>query len=234
MNPFPALDARLSLIYDLYDPCDLAADIGTDHAYLPAALLQRGRCQKMILTDVSASALANARNEMVRSRLLSRCDLRLGNGLSPLREACGMISVTGMGGRTIRQILLDGQDHLLGASLLLSAHTDWPLIRQTLMDIGYHADREEPCLSGGRFYLVVRARPGFIALTDQEVRLGKLLFTSSSSCLVPFLSRRRSVLEKQLHGLLSSPAHADPLQIAQIRSDLAYYDKQLEEHHDSR
>ena len=157
MNPFPALDARLSLIYDLYDPCDLAADIGTDHAYLPAALLQRGRCQKMILTDVSASALANARNEMVRSRLLSRCDLRLGNGLSPLREACGMISVTGMGGRTIRQILLDGQDHLLGASLLLSAHTDWPLIRQTLMDIGYHADREEPCLSGGRFYLVVRA-----------------------------------------------------------------------------
>ena len=37
------LDARLSLAYDLYDPCTLAADIGTDHAHLPAALLQRGR-----------------------------------------------------------------------------------------------------------------------------------------------------------------------------------------------
>ena len=47
------LDARLSLAYDLYDPCELAADIGTDHAHLPAALLQRGRCQHMILTDLS-------------------------------------------------------------------------------------------------------------------------------------------------------------------------------------
>ena len=27
------LDARLSLVYDLYDPCELAADIGTDHAH---------------------------------------------------------------------------------------------------------------------------------------------------------------------------------------------------------
>ena len=60
------LDARLSLAYDLYDPCELAADIGTDHAHLPAALLQRGRCQHMILTDLSESALQNARDEMIR------------------------------------------------------------------------------------------------------------------------------------------------------------------------
>ena len=60
------LDPRLSLAFDLYDPCELAADIGTDHAHLPAALLQRGRCQHMILTDISESALENARMEMIR------------------------------------------------------------------------------------------------------------------------------------------------------------------------
>ena len=63
------LDARLSLAYDLYDPCELAADIGTDHAHLPAALLQRGRCQHMILTDLSESALKNARDTIIRCRL---------------------------------------------------------------------------------------------------------------------------------------------------------------------
>ena len=39
------LDPRLSLAYDLYDSCELAADIGTDHAHLPAALLQRAVCR---------------------------------------------------------------------------------------------------------------------------------------------------------------------------------------------
>ena len=146
------LDARLSLAYDLYDPCELAADIGTDHAHLPAALLQRGRCRHMILTDLSESALRNARDEMIRYRLTDRVTLRAGNGLEPLDETCGMISVTGMGGRTIRDILLDGKEKLRGASLVLAAHTDLPLIREAVQEIGYHLDREEPGFCAGRFW----------------------------------------------------------------------------------
>ena len=83
-----------------------------------------------------------------------------GDGLMPLNESCGMISVMGMGGRTIRDILLAGRDKLRGASLLLSAHTDWHLIRNAVQEIGYHLDREDPCFSSGRYYLVLRARPG--------------------------------------------------------------------------
>ena len=49
-----------------------------------------------------------------------------------------------MGGRTIRSILLSGRDRLQNAVLVLSAHTDWHLIRQTVSEIGYHLDREEP------------------------------------------------------------------------------------------
>ena len=150
------LDPRLSLAFDLYDTCELAADIGTDHARLPAALLQRGRCRRMILTDLSESALANARGEIIRRRLTDRVDFRCGNGLQPLQETCGMISVTGMGGRTIRDILLSGQDRLRGASLLLSAHTDLPLIREAVREIGYRLDREEPGFCAGRYYLVIR------------------------------------------------------------------------------
>ena len=151
------LDPRLSLAFDLYDPCELAADIGTDHAHLPAALLQRGRCQHMILTDISESALENARMEVIHLRLADRVSLRLGDGLSPVTEKCGMISIMGMGGRTIRDILVSGADRLQGASLLLSAHTDWHLIRTAVRDIGYLLDREEPCFAAGRYYLVLRA-----------------------------------------------------------------------------
>ena len=221
-----ALDTRLSLAFDLYDPCGLAADIGTDHAHLPAALLQRGRCQRMILTDISGSALNNARGEIIRLRLTDRVSFRCGNGLEPLQERCGMISVTGMGGRTIRDILLAGQDRLQGASLLLSAHTDLPLIREAVCRIGYHLDREEPCFCAGRFYLVIRARPGAVEMTPRAVRLGGPLFDSSSDCLIPYLTRRRDVLQEKLKGLLSAGT-PDEKQITQLREDIAFYNERI-------
>ena len=217
------LDPRLSLAFDLYDSCELAADIGTDHAHLPAALLQRGRCRHMVLTDISQSALENARIEMTRLSLTDRVSLRLGNGLTPLSEPCGMISVMGMGGRTIRDILLSGREKLHGASLLLSAHTDWHLIRSAVMDIGYHLDREEPCIAAGRFYLILLARPGTASLTEREIRLGGPLFRSVSPVLVPFLQRRRDVLQDHLHGL-ESAAGLYESDISLLREDLAYYD----------
>lgn len=217
---------RLSLAFDLYDSCGLAADIGTDHAHLPAALLQRGRVLRMILTDLSESALENARGEMIRRRLLDRVVLRQGNGLSPLTERCDMISVMGMGGRTIRNILLCGRDRLQGASLVLSAHTDLPLIRRAVADIGYHLDREEPCLDAGRYYLVLRARPGATPLTEQQIRLGGPLFSSASPVLRPYVHRRREVLAVQLKGLLSAAAPDESL-ISQTRADIAFYDRFL-------
>ncbi len=223
------LDPRLSLAYDLYDPCELAADIGTDHAHLPAALLQRGRCQHMILTDISESALNNARMEMIRLRLTGRVSLRLGDGLAPVTEACGMISVMGMGGRTIRDILLSGRSRLQGASLLLSAHTDWHLIRAAVRDIGYRLDREEPCFAAGRYYLVLRARPGEASLTDREIRLGGPLFSSASPVLVPFLRRRREVLLESIRGL-SSASEPDTARLDILRGDLEFYDSFLSAH----
>ena len=220
------LDPRLSLAFDLYDPCELAADIGTDHAHLPAALLQRGRCQHMILTDISESALENARMEMIRLRLTDRVSLRLGDGLMPVTEKCGVISVMGMGGRTIRDILLSGSSRLQGAALLLSAHTDWHLIRAAVRDIGYHLDREEPCYAAGRYYLVLCARPGSFPMTEQEIRLGGPLFRSESPVLVPFLRRRREVLQEHLRGILSA-AVPDESEIRILRQDIDFFDNFL-------
>ncbi len=220
------LDPRLSLAFDLYDPCDLAADIGTDHAHLPAALLQRGRCRHMILTDISKSALENARMEMIRLHLTDRVSLRLGDGLIPVSEECGVISIMGMGGRTIRDILLSGKDRLQKASLILSAHTDWHLIRAAIQEIGYHLDREEPCFAAGRYYLVLRAWPGRKAMTDQEIRLGGPLFHSESEVLVPFLHRRKEVLEERLHGI-SSASSPDQSELLLLKSDLDFYENYL-------
>jgi len=225
------LDERLSMAYSFYVECDLAADIGTDHGFLPAALLASGRCRRMILTDLSASALENARKEMIRRGLLSRVSLRLGDGLAPLSEPCGVISVMGMGGRTIRDILLSGASRLAGASLILSAHTDLPLIRQAVRDVHYTLDREEPVLAGGRYYLVLRARPGDWEADARTLRLGGPLFRSGSPLLRPYLARRREILQERLRGLRSAREPNQEL-IAETLEDIHYYTQFLEDAYD--
>ena len=220
------LNPRLTLAYDLYDDCDLAADIGTDHAHLPAALLQRGRCQHMILTDISPDSLNKARTEIIRFHLSDRVDFRQGDGLAPLKETCRMISVTGMGGRTIRHILMSGYEKLHGASLILSAHTDLHMIRRTILDIGYYLDCEEPCFDAGRYYLVIRARPGTDSLSEQEIRLGGPLFRSNSPVLPLYLIRRKEILTVQLEGLKSA-VQPDPDAIRQLQSDISFLERKI-------
>lgn len=222
------LDERLSLAYSLVDPCPLAADIGTDHGFLASALLRSGRCGRMILTDISGSALANARQEMIRRRLTDRADLRQGDGLTPLEEACDVICITGMGGKTIHNILTEGRSRLRGASLVLSAHTDLPLVRGAVQDIGYHLDREEPCFAAGRFYLVMRARPGGEAITPLQERTGVRLAESASPCLRPYLEHRLKILDAKARGLRSASV-SDPSLEAETREDILAIRHMLEE-----
>ena len=221
------LDSRLSLVFDLYPACKLGADIGTDHGYLPCALLEAGKADHMILTDISASALSNATAETVRRHLSSRVTLLTGDGLSPITEKCEVISITGMGGRTIRQILLNGLDKLCGATLILSAHTDLPLLRRTLGEIGYTLRSEKICKAAGRFYLVLLATPGVERLTDQEIRLGSLLFTSEDACLPQYLAHRKQVLSKKLQGILSVCTDEQNPETNELQSDIAYLDRFL-------
>ncbi len=219
------LSPRLQLAFDLYKACELAADIGTDHARLPAALLKSGKCTNMILSDISESALSSARRTLDSAGLQARADLRLGDGLEVLREACGMISVLGMGGRTIYDILTLGKDRLCGAELLLSAHSNLPHVRRAVSEIGYRILSETPCLDDGRFYLMIHALPGEEKLSAQEIRLGTRLFESSSPLLPPYLRHMREIQVFQLEGLIRS-THADPEAIRTVREDIAYYQKE--------
>ena len=221
------LDARLSLVYDLYPACSLAADIGTDHGYLPCALLETGKVNSMILTDISSSALSHAAFETERRGLSNRVTLLTGDGLMPVDRTCEAVSITGMGGRTIRQILLNGQQKLNGATLILSAHTDLPLLRKSLIEIGYTVIAEEICKAASRFYLVFKAVPGKSEMTEREIRLGSLLFSSVSPCLPDYLLHRRHVLERKLKGLLTTTDIAFDEQINTVREDIDFLDRHI-------
>ncbi len=222
------LHPRLALACQLYRKCELAADIGTDHALLPAELLKSGKCCRMILTDLSRDALNRARLEMDRQHLSHRVELRVGDGLQPLTEQVEMISVLGMGGRTIAGILTAGKDRLQDATLLLSAHTDLWRVRLAVEKVGYHLVSETPCLDDGRFYLLLLAEPGPEELTEKEIRLGKRLTEAAPGLLLPYLRHRAEVSRAKLEGLKKAESPNKEL-LERVRMDLLHDETAIKE-----
>ena len=216
------LDERLALVAAMYEPCAWGADIGTDHAYLPRHLLKAGICQQMIAADISEGALSNARATLTRARLLDRTVLTLADGLCALDRPCGCVSITGMGGDTMADLLLRGQDRLHGAVLVLSAHTELHRVREAICDIDYHIVREELCRAAGRFYVCWRAEPGAQAMTDDELRFGRLLWQSGSPLLADYAAWRMRVAQKRLCGLQSA-AIPDKAAIADMQCEVDFF-----------
>ena len=222
------LDERLSLAASLYEPCEWGADIGTDHAYLPCHLLRAGICQHMIAADVSAKALARAKENLTHQKLISHADVVLADGLDAITRKCGCISVMGMGGELMGNILRSGQDKLQGAVLVLGAHTELNLVRQAIQDVGYHIVQERLCKAGGRFYVFWRAEEGAEALSPEDIRYGKLLWLEDAAMLREYATWRRRVHQDKERGLLAATT-PDEEAIREVQADIAWYTNKLEE-----
>ena len=93
------LSPRLQMVADFVPPCACAADIGTDHGYLPVWLLQNGVVQTAIAADIHVGPLANARKSAAAYDLEERVRFVQADGLQfPDAQAADVITIAGMGG----------------------------------------------------------------------------------------------------------------------------------------
>ncbi len=188
----PELDERLSCIADQVPACSLAADIGADHGKLSLWLLATGRCEKMIVSDISPVSRGKARDLFIRHHVLDRVILSGENGLHALSGKPEAVIITGMGGGVISEIL--SQDVFLhGAKLVLSAHTQLPLMRDAVIGREYCILSEHVVQSRGRYYLVISAVPGTQRLTETERLLGCSLTGTVSATVREYLAWQMSV-----------------------------------------
>ena len=87
------------------------ADIGTDHAHLPIAAIQRGLVEKAIACDCSPGPLQFAVAHVESYAFTHRIETRLGFGLRTLAVGeADCVVITGMGGMRILEILRDCPD----------------------------------------------------------------------------------------------------------------------------
>jgi tRNA (adenine22-N1)-methyltransferase len=171
------LSKRLAAVASYVPTGARLADIGSDHAYLPANLLLNNRISFAVAGEVAPGPLENVQQEVDRHGLATRLMPRLANGLAAVQPAdeIDTVVIAGMGGRLIRDILTAG--HTAGQvydTLILQPNIDVDIVRGWLMHNGYKLADETVLLDDGHYYEILIAHPGEMSLSEQELTFGPL------------------------------------------------------------
>ncbi|MFK9006853.1 tRNA (adenine(22)-N(1))-methyltransferase [Pseudomonas pergaminensis] len=197
------------------------ADIGSDHGYLPVVLMRRGVIAAAVAGEVATTPFHAAQRTVRDNGLERQISVRLADGLAAMKPDDGItaVSVCGMGGETIRDILENGKANLTGQErLILQPNGGEQPLRQWLMDNGYSILSEE-LLRENRFYyeIIVAERAGPVAYTPEQLYFGPLQMQARSPA---FIAKWQRML-RQKHKTLASFEHARQAVPEEKRKEIA-------------
>ncbi len=210
------LQPRLQCLADCVPRLTRLADVGTDHGYLPVWLLQNGRIERAIASDINAEPLEHARRTAEAYGVT--LDLRLCAGLDAIApDEVDTVAIAGMGGETILTILQDAAWDWRGKTLLLQPMTKAELLRRWLVENGFLIASERLVLDKGTIYPVLTVEAGKSApLTNAEAWCGAGL--RHDPLYRDYALDRVRKLERAAAGLRQAKT-LDSMQIAALEAD---------------
>lgn len=160
MTPI-VLSKRMQQAVDFVpEGCSLA-DIGTDHGFIPIYAVQTGRSPHAIATDLREGPLANARAHVANFGLSNRIELRLGDGLKPIRVGeIDVILTAGIGGHVHAEMIRSSRDVAASVKkLIFQPMNASHVLRQTLHEMSFHIEAEALLTDEDRLYEIIVAKP---------------------------------------------------------------------------
>ncbi|MCV3295790.1 MAG: class I SAM-dependent methyltransferase [Oenococcus sp.] len=180
------LSDRLMAIYRLIPNGARVADIGTDHAAIPIALLETAKSSCIIASDVRKGPLFSAQEQIDLADLDSpqQIELRLGSGLSVLKEDDDIdtIVMAGMGGELIAKLIEKVPKFLTDSLLILQANNEEYTVREAIIQQKRTIIDEKIIQEGRHFYEIIVSRPAnkLNTLTEHQLKFGPLLLQEDS------------------------------------------------------
>lgn len=164
------------------------ADIGSDHAYLPCALVQREAISFAVAGEVVKGPFEKALNEVKLRNLEDQIEVRFGDGVEVIQldDQITAISICGMGGALIRDILDRGlsQKKLSRTeTLVLQPNVGEKTLRTFLMNQSYKIVAEEIIEENDKIYEIIVAEPSSesVTYTDHELTFGPFLLSNKTA-----------------------------------------------------
>lgn len=182
------LSKRLMSVCSFVPPGSKLADIGTDHARVPIYLIKSGVISHAIASDIGKGPLEKALENIKFFRLTNSVELRLGNGMTTIKDGdADCIVIAGMGGELMSNLLTD---YIPGGvkRLILQPMLDPHLVRKALCDVGFTIIAEDIVAENDKMYAVIAAEPGDMNLSPEETYLST--YTKSHPLYEEYLSFR--------------------------------------------
>ncbi|MDT2602026.1 tRNA (adenine(22)-N(1))-methyltransferase TrmK [Enterococcus hulanensis] len=187
------------------------ADIGSDHAYLPVALMLQEKISYGIAGEVVVGPYESAKRQVAKNGLEKSIDVRLADGLEAveLSDQVSAITICGMGGVLIRDILQRGKDknRLSGKErLILQPNVGERQLRQWLVNEHYTITHEAIIEENNKVYEVIVAdklskAPEYSA---KELFFGPVLLNDKNAVFVAKWQHKLEKSEKILASLHQS------------------------------
>lgn len=210
------------------------ADIGSDHAYLPIYLVQRGQSVQAVAGELNEGPFLGAERNVRSHGLAGKISVRRGNGLAVLTPGeVDVITVSGMGGGTIREILAAGVEKLEGVSrLVLSPQGDGDSLRRWLLAHGWKIIDEDMLIEDEKIYEIVVAERGEMVLDDPlQLEFGPLLLARKHPLILERIEYELGKITLALKGLEKAKGdsgqerrealQARRRQLEEVRSDVS-------------
>ena len=200
------LSQRLHRVGELVPKDGILADIGSDHAYLPAYLIRNKQIKSAIAGEVVEGPFLSAKNLVAELDLKAYIDVRKGDGLEVLSpsDQVSVITICGMGGALIRDILARGAkgNHLTGKEMLiLQPNIGERSLRIWLVEHDYQIINEDIIRENDKTYEIIVAIKSDqkVILTEKELLFGPKLVNQKSEI---FLNKWQHEL-KQYDNILT-------------------------------
>lgn len=154
------INKRLLVCSELVRDGAVLADVGTDHAYLPIYLLEKGKIERAILSDINQGPLNKARENSEKAGFIDNVELHLCNGAAELSETGATdYAICGMGGELIADIIAHAP-HLKDEkiNLILQPMSRPEALREYLFSNGFEIVKEQYVTDTGKHYVCILAR----------------------------------------------------------------------------
>lgn len=156
------LSKRLLSIAELVPKNSIVADVGTDHGYIPAYLIENQISKKVIGTDISQGSLNKIIKYIESSGCEKKVESRLGYGLEVIKPyEVDTVVIAGLGGVLINEILEKDKEITDSiTNFILQPMLGVKELRIYLMENNFRIIKEELVKDENKYYEIIFAKKG--------------------------------------------------------------------------
>lgn len=166
-------------------------DIGTDHGYVLINALKMGKIKRGIAVEINEKPLNRAKLNAKKHQVDHLILFILSDGFKNVKEYYDVVCITGLGYKTIENILL--QDHKEPNYYLLGAHSKVERLRSFLTNNNFII-KDEILVYEKHYYVIIKAVRGYEKLSSEDVLLGPILREKTSS--IPYYQEKLNKLNE--------------------------------------